>query len=202
MALTVIYTVLNSRGPVLFGAHTEMPQPIKATQGLIARGGPKVILERPRLAALLGAITAVWGDVDNLFSDIFNLITFAKFIPVGAHSRSTLSSAVFDQSFTSYAAKIEVIKRVVAIRYPKKFHDEFDELTTDLRAKAKERNRLIHGAWQVCDKYPTDLIRIRDEKWIRYTERDFNDVLERSVLTRNALNDFFIKLSHTKGLEE
>lgn len=179
-----------------------MPQPIKTIQGLTARGGSKVILERPKLAALLGAISAEWGDIDNLFSDIFNLITFAKFIPIGAHSRSALSSAVFDQSFTSYIAKIEVIKRVLDIRYSKSVLDEFNKLSIDLRAKAKERNKLVHGAWQVCDKYPADLIQIRDQTWIRYTERDFNDVLERSVLIRNALNDFFIKLSHQKRFED
>jgi hypothetical protein len=88
-----------------------MPQPIKTVRGLAARGGPKIILERPKLAALLGAISAEWGDVDTLFSSIFNLITFAKFIPMGAHSRSALSSAIFEQSFVSYSSKIEVIKR-------------------------------------------------------------------------------------------
>lgn len=40
-----------------------MPQPIpkKDLTGLAARGGPRSILERPNLAALLGAITAEWG---------------------------------------------------------------------------------------------------------------------------------------------
>ena len=178
-----------------------MPQPIKAVQGLSARGGPKIILERPKLAALLGAISAEWGDIDTLFSDIFNLITFAKFIPIGAHSRSALSSAVFDQSFTSYKSKIEVIKRIIKLRYSKNILDEFEKLTTDIRKKAKQRNELIHCTWQVCDKYPEDLIQIPNQRWIRYTERDFNSTLNRSVLIRNALNDFFIKLSHSQRLE-
>lgn len=177
-----------------------MSQPIRITQGLAARGGPRVILERPRLAALLGAIAAEWGDVDNIFSDIFNLATFATFIPIGAHSRSTLSSAIFDQSFTSYRAKIDVLKRVLAIRYAKIFYDEFENLTNDLRRKAQERNRLVHAGWKICDKYPADLLQIRDERWIRYTERDFTNALDSSVLIRNALNDFFIKLSHTERL--
>lgn len=177
-----------------------MPQPIKTVRGLAARGGPKIILERPKLAALLGAISAEWGDVDTLFSSIFNLIAFAKFIPIGAHSRSALSSAIFDKSFTSYISKIEVIKRLLKIRYSKNILVEFEKLTNDLRKKATARNTLIHCTWQICDKYPEDLIQIKDQIWIRYTERDFNDILDRSIEIRNALNDFFINLSHSKRL--
>ena len=178
-----------------------MPQLIKIVQGLSARGGPKIILERPKLAALLGAISAEWGDIDTLFSEIFNLITFAEFIPIGAHSRSALSSAVFDQSFTSYKAKIEVIKRILKIRYSEDIFHIFEKLTTELINKANQRNILIHCTWQICDKYPEELIQIKNQKWIRYTERDFNDTLDRSVLIRNTLQDFLIKLSHTQRLE-
>ena len=179
-----------------------MPQPIRVLVGLSARGGPKIILERPKLAALLGAISAEWGDIDTIFSCIFNLITFAKFIPIGAHSRSAFSSAVFEQSFTSYKSKIEVIKRIIKLRYSKDILNEFERLTTVLLDKAPQRNKLIHCTWQICDDYPEDLIQIPNQKWMRYTERDFNDTLNQSVQIRNDLNDFFVKLSHSQRLED
>jgi hypothetical protein len=112
-----------------------------------------------------------------------------------------LSSAIFDQSFTSHSSKIEVIKRLIEIRYSKDILGEFEKLAKDLRKKAAARNNLIHCTWQICDKYPEDLIQIKDQIWIRHTERDFNDILDRSIEIRNALNDFFLKLSHSKRLD-
>ena len=178
-----------------------MPQPIKTLTGLSARGGPKIILERHKLAALLGAISAEWGDIDTLFSNIFNLITFAKFIPIGAHSSSPLSSAVFDKSFISHSSKIDVIERILKLRYTKDIVEEFSKIAKEIRKKATSRNTLIHCTWQICDEYPEDLIQIEKQKWIRYTERDFTDTLDRSIEIRNKLNDYFIKLSHTERID-
>lgn len=175
-----------------------MPQPITKLKDLSARGGPRVLLERHKHAALLGTICSVWGDIDTLFSEIFNLITFSEPIPHLAHSRSSITSAIFDESFISHKSKIDVIKRVINLRYEKHILSEFDKTTNELRKRAKERNELIHCSWQICDRYPNDLIKIKDEKWIRFTPKDFEETLERSILIRNELQDFYIKLSHTK----
>lgn len=171
-----------------------MPQPIKNTRGLAAKGGPKVILERLEHAKLLGAITSVWGEVDNIFLDVFNLITFAKPIPIGAHSRSELSFAIFG-SFISHKNKCEVIRKVLVIQCPEEV-ESFDAISQNILRKAKSRNALVHCSWNVCENFPDDLIAFeKDGKWIRYTVKDFKDTLERSIEVRNELNDFFVGLS-------
>ena len=53
-----------------------MPQPINPPAGLAARGGPKIIREKVEMAALLGAVAAVWGEIDEILYSIFNLVTF------------------------------------------------------------------------------------------------------------------------------
>jgi len=168
-----------------------MPQPIlNLPAGTAARGGNNIILERSEHAKLLGAITAVWGEIDGLFLDIFNVIAFAKAIPVGAHSHSDLSPAIFS-FFINYRSKSDVILKILRIKYPDKVK-KFEEISQDIQKKAKPRNTIVHCSWQICDDYPDDLIHIKDQQWIRYTVRDFEDILERSNEVKNELVNFYV----------
>lgn len=172
-----------------------MPFPIKP--GSAARRGPKIILERPKIAALIGAIAAEWGDVDELLLCIFNYLTFAKPIPVGAHSSSPLSAAIFGK-FVSTGNKCEMIDSLLALRAPSK-RDEFALIKSDLLSKSRERGTLVHSAWSVCDDYPEDLIFFgKNGEWIKYTEKCFSASLDRFSAVRASTQDFFIGLSHTK----
>lgn len=177
-----------------------MPYQIKNLVGLAARGGPKIILERPKLAALIGAIAAEWGDIDNLLADIFNFVSLSRPIPIGAHSRSDLAHAIFD-NLVAFPIRIEVIASVMKLRMTLEIQDEFFALAQQIRRKASERNDLIHARWHICDKYPDDLIQIENGEWIRYTENDLTDRLNRSVQMTMCVSDFSIKVAHAPKLD-
>ncbi|MER8431372.1 hypothetical protein [Mesorhizobium caraganae] len=170
-----------------------MPHPINNPVGLAARGGPRIVLERPALAMLIGAIAAEWGEIDAMLGEIFNFVSLSKPSPSGG-SKSELAGVIFD-SLVSFQVRTEVIASVMRLRMQKDIQDEFSGLVKKIRSRTKARNTLVHSAWQVCDAYPKDLIRIVDGAWIRYTESNLKHDLDVSVALRNEVNDFTIKVA-------
>jgi len=148
---------------------------------------------------LIGAIAAEWGEIDAMLGEIFNFVSLSKPIPVGGHSRSEVAGAIFD-SLVSFPIRTDVIANVMRLRMQKDIQDEFTSIVRKIRSRATLRNTLLHTAWQVCDVYPKDLIRIVDGAWIRYTESNLKHDLEISVILRNEVNDFTIKVAHAPKL--
>lgn len=177
-----------------------MPHPIKSLKGRAARGGPKIILERPELAKLMGAIAAEWGSIDNILASIFNVVTLAKYIPEGAHSRSELACEIF-QNFISIRSRTDLIAQMIKLRLDEDIQKEFASLTKSMTKKIKERNNLVHTEWQVCGDFPNDLIKTTSKEWLRFTENDLTEMLEQHSNMRNQMQDFFIKVSHAKKKE-
>lgn len=172
-----------------------MPHPVKDPTGLVARGGPGTLMERPQLAAYIGAVAAEWGSIDNLLKEIFNSITLAKPIKGGAQRVSILADTIFS-NFVTYHSRIQTIESVMKLRMASDICEEFDKLGNQTRRQSSIRNNLVHIEWQVCDAFPDDLITIKDEKWIRYTEPDLLHILNLSVDLRNLVSDFSIKVFH------
>ena len=177
-----------------------MPHPIKKLKGRAARGGPKIILERPELAKLMGAIAAEWGSIDNILACIFNAVTLAKYIPDGAHSRSELAYEIF-QNFISIRSRTDLIAQLIKLRLDVGIQKEFTDLTRSMNNKIKERNNLVHTEWQVCDDFPDDLIKTTSKEWVRFTENDLTEMLEQHSNMRNQMQDFFIKVSRAEKKE-
>ena len=176
-------------------AVSGMPHPIRNPVGLSARGGPQVILERPELAKLLGAIAAERGDADNILVEIVSLVSLSKSIPVGARSSSKMAKAIFGR-LMSFPARKDMILTVMALRCSDMLCNEFEALCKKISRGSKSRNALIHAQWNVCDKYPADLIQIEDENSIRYTTSDFRSILNNASKVRNLVSDFAIKVAH------
>ncbi|MEP3279380.1 MAG: hypothetical protein ABJN26_25450 [Stappiaceae bacterium] len=164
--------------------------------GINARSGPQTVLERPQLAALLGAITAEWGTIENLVADIFNIVSLSKPIPIAARSKSELANLIFSH-FRNFSSQIELIKSVMKLRVDNEVISEFDQLSREIRSRSKMRNDLVHTKWHVSDDYPEDLIKISGKYWIRYTEPDLQEILNQSTNTRNNAFNFTIRLSHS-----
>ncbi|MBL4872771.1 MAG: hypothetical protein JKY41_05095 [Rhodobacteraceae bacterium] len=177
-----------------------MPHPIRNLKGRAARGGPKIVLERPELAKLMGAIAAEWGSIDNILAGIFNVVTLAKYIPVGAHSRSEMANGIF-QNFISIRSRTDLIAQMIQLRLDEGIQKEFTDLTKSMTKKIKERNNLVHTEWQVCDDFPDDLIKTTSKGWVRFTENDLTEMLEQHCNMRNQMQDFFIKVSHADKKE-
>ena len=65
------------------------------------------------------------------------------------------------------------------------------ELRPELRRRAKERNRVVHGHWGVNDDLPDHLIlHGEDNQHMRYSLRDFEDIADRIIATSNMAANF------------
>lgn len=169
-----------------------MPQPVRVIQGT-ATAKPKVVLDRPKLAALIGALAAEWGFIDRTLADTFNLIGFAKPVPVGAHATDPLAAAVFD-ALISLPTRLAALQAVVKLRLPDAEVEDFEKIAKELRRRAIERAEYIHSSWNISSDYPDDLIVIQpDGTWVRYTEKCFHAALDRTLAIRGRLIDFCVR---------
>ena len=167
-----------------------MPQPIRK-KGLACHAYPKCLLQRPKLAALIGTIAAEWGFIEECLVD-----TYERAITDKMH-RDAVAVAVFE-TMSSLHLKTQVIAKVLRMRISADIGDEFETtLAPLLREAAKERADILHGSWQISDDYPNDLIfKESSGRLMRYTEKDLTMILDRIIPVRNAANDFAIKIHH------
>ena len=168
-----------------------MPQPITSPGGAY-RAFPKHVLERPKLAALLGAIAAQWGFVDRSLLDIFERATSKSF------HRDEVATTIFD-TLGAQGPKLDLIERMIELRLPDETKKKWKAIRKMIRDRSGERNPLIHGAWNISDAHPHELILLKvSGQAILYTERDFVEILDRVVELSNSVNDFVIEVANAK----
>lgn len=172
-----------------------MPQPVKR-KDMKGRSGPKIVLERPRLAALIGAIASEWGAIDDDLGEIFDVLTTGTPTPQPRHSGSEVAAIVFSK-FISLSAKLDVIRSVVGLRLTARNVGEFEELSRRMRKCAIERNKVIHARWMISDEFRDDLLTESAGHWLRYTEKYLEEVLDRTVALKGSVRDFLM-LSHRR----
>lgn len=170
-----------------------MPYPIKET-GFGSRQSPKVLLERPYLATLIGAIAGEWGSIDAMLSQIFNFASYS-ISKGGAQQMDPMATALF-ANLVSTSAKTDLIKTAISLRVPS-LAEEFEKLAKTTRKVSGTRNGVVHASWHTSDQYPDDLItHDLDGNAIRYSKKCLEEILERVTAARNRVNDFSIKVSH------
>ncbi|QFY61556.1 hypothetical protein FZ934_14800 [Rhizobium grahamii] len=175
-----------------------MPHQIKdaAQRKLAFRGYPKVLLDRPKLAALIGAMAANWGEIDETIKFLFGAAAHSDH-QNGGLTIDPIAGVVFGSiEHLGLATRLDVIKAIIPCRLGREYVAEFSDIAAEIRKRNPERNDVIHASWNICDEYPDDLILLRDGQPYRYTFADLNDRLERAVATRNRLWDFAIKVAN------
>lgn len=168
-----------------------MPQPVRK-KGFACHAYPKCVLERPKLAALIGTIAAEWGYIDECLVHLYERsITDTLYT-------DAVAVAVFE-TLSSLHLKTQLIAKVLKMRLPAAIATEFETtITPSLRNAARERAEILHGAWSVSDHYPDDLIlKTSEGPFMRYTEKDLAAVLDRIIPVRNATNNFLVKAANT-----
>lgn len=168
-----------------------MPQPIR-TQGGAYRGSPKHLLERPKIAALIGTIACEWAYIEQTLRCIFDV---AQSPSMGMVQPSDPVAVAVFATIMSFPPKIDLIETVLRLCVPTVAID-FSSMRPDLRKAYGCRNLAVHTSWQLSDAHPDDLIMVEiDGTAVRYTERDFTDMLDRLVPIRNRVHDFQITVS-------
>ena len=76
--------------------------------------------------------------------------------------------------------RLKIVEKALIPLLPDALQVRWTELEKTLRKRARERNLAAHASWALSELHPNDLI-AEDEKGVtmRYTERDFADILDR-----------------------
>ncbi len=159
-----------------------MPQPILVQSWT----RPALCLtKRPAQAVLIAAIANEWtlvegamvGIVGNAFGrpykegEIFELATSSFPLSMAMASAETIRSRLSMMENTLG----RLIKGTTLL-------PAWSALERDLRARSKERNRVVHANWGLSDEYPNDLIEVKAEGlpgYFKWSVRDFQGVADR-----------------------
>ena len=153
-----------------------MPQPFTIPNGKVIYCPGRVLLERPRLAQLLGAITGEWGRIDNTLIELYVFASVGKTYFSDPDSEPGIRHAAFDR-ITSFRGRCDVISEILKMRRLNAIKDEFDKCAQNSAKVLRRRNLIVHANWFISADYPNDLLRKHRERFTRYTEKDFEGIL-------------------------
>ena len=166
-----------------------MPQPFPDDRSL--RWYDHAILDRPEIAARIGLVATEWAAFERLLAQMFAVTLFGMGAPEGA------GEAISQQALgalESLSARLDIISAILKPRIPEELYERFQEtVMPDIRGRARERNRVIHGHWLICDDYPNDLIYAPwGKRRLRYTTKDFDDIAARINETSGRFIEFLM----------
>jgi hypothetical protein len=119
---------------------------------------PDVLLDRPRIAVLVGLVIATWADIEGKLEAIFLLCVrdqtaLAEFKKIkGWDARSKF----FVQSMQSRKGETLAIEVQAILRY--------------IAKPANKRHDIAHGIFAVCEELPNDLVVASPEIYTRLME--------------------------------
>lgn len=172
-----------------------MPQPLPEGNTLHYR--PKIILERPNHAIGIALVVAEWAALEEMIFSEFSFALFA-FDMVERHSHLVAKEAW--NEMTNLPQRLGFIESVAQRKIPQNLFDELEnKVHPEIRKRAKERNRVVHGHWHLCSNYPEDLIlNSEGEEKMRYTVKDFHDISQRINDTLNMTASFWLGRVHPR----
>ena len=184
-----------------------MPQPLPPHKKIHFHFHPLGILERPDLAAHIGAISGLWNDIETRMN-----IFLASLL--GDEAETVI--AVF-QSIQNDGARRAAADAICSLKLDPTEREAYQEAQRLVGARYADRNSIVHGAWGISDTYPDSLLwmDVRDSttqavllmklqgpthteerkrvqakfqrKILRYEKRDFEEIESR-------INDAYAKL--------
>lgn len=128
-----------------------MPQPIKIQCSLFE--GPEIFFKRQELAAHMASISALFNHLDFLLGLLLSEILGAQWEPA------------LDMYLALRGAKEDALRAAALKRLGKNDQDDLETILNTYKARAAERNPIIHGIWFISDKYPNSLIHMNATRW-------------------------------------
>jgi hypothetical protein len=160
-----------------------MPQPLVGAYKRISRGPADALAQRPRLAAQIGMITAMWAYIEYGVG-----LTLSHILGGEAMLGTTIYLAL-----RSEGPQRTVIKAAAQAKLSSDLADAVLCFLERMRDGSVERNRVIHGIWEAVESYPDSLVWTDPKALIRwdatrktspsssvvYNEQDFAFILSR-----------------------
>lgn len=182
-----------------------MPQPLLHNQPLDIPDG---LNARPELGALVGDIAGSWSAVEFQMEQLLGRML----------REQSAAALVMYRSLSHHKAKRDALGRVGEETLKGDQRTTLDALLVEMKARANERNEIVHGLWAASSKIPQGVI-LADAKWLAdaalgsrhnwlfgresledifhdfgnprhmvYKEKDFRDMLRRIAHLRRNLS--------------
>lgn len=179
---------LDSRADAIY--QLPMPQPFSARSWT---PHPAAVLQRPKHAALIGAIAAEWTQVELALTRLL----------AGAFGKTLFDAAGEPQDVQHHPVALAAMKAAESIRARLRIFElsltpmlsgttlqqRWEELQTALKRRARERNKIVHGHWGISDEAPNDLLLLDDGHYYRFTAEDLEGTLTRCLETKLSVID-------------
>jgi hypothetical protein len=119
---------------------------------------PNALANRPELAAQIGIIAALWSRVEMWLGVILGDL-------LGTQPKFGLAMYF---AIISISARVDTIAAAAAERLDASTMLEFERLVKLIRARARERNRIVHSNWGVSSKHPNAIVSVATDDQIRF----------------------------------
>lgn len=122
-----------------------MPQEIKGK--INVKVDPRAIAKQPRLAARIGIISSLWAEIEDEIAFLFAVTMQTDLAIAAASLRNVFSLAV----------RLDMLRTIMSLRFPDEAVKRFDPLYKKIKARGKERSRIVHSLWTVHKGHPKAL---------------------------------------------
>lgn len=155
--------------------------------------GSKSMLERPKLATLIGVIAGEWAYLEADLAFLYCILISGTIQPIppdllrGPHMLGLQIYEVLENTQKRIELLKSLAEHVLANNEPLLGHIK-ETLLPEIRRAAKRRNTILHAVWGVSDVYPDALLYIpASAKWMVYKESDFNEAIDLIINTSDSI---------------
>jgi hypothetical protein len=174
-----------------------MPQPFKQGSRTYQ---PLHLKQRPEHALGIALVVSEWSSLEEHLFQVFSLALFV-FDPSSGQA-SKIARNAWD-AIDSLKARLDFIQEVSETRLPPDLWNEFTtDLVPELRKRAGERNRVVHGQWYLSAGTKELVLKYSSEEPMTWTVKDFENTAQRIIATSNKLATFWHKVQHRLLPEE
>lgn len=166
-------------------------------QGISIKSGPRHVLQRPALAALLGNMVAEWGLMENRLIHFYAYL-MGRYLPRPdpgfAAPIHPVALQVFEEVDTVHKRLVLIERLFKWVVKDQALAGELADVIRTVREASGRRNDYVHGHWGIADEYPDALILSPVfGRTMAYKEADFNEVIDLIVSARSTLGVFEAK---------
>jgi hypothetical protein len=157
--------------------------------------GPRSLLQRQDLAALLGTVAAEWAALEREVTSVYAHLMgkYLPRIPGSSVPLHPVALQVFD-TLETQRLRSDLLRKLAewVLRDEENLIATLRDSVIPLIDKAaKLRNTMLHGHWGISAEYPDALILIPVfGHQLVYKQRDFDDAIDRILAATNALRGF------------
>ncbi len=144
-----------------------MPQPYKGSGW---KSGMDALKARPKLAAHIGTIAAMWSQIELQLGILLALILQAD---------AQIATAMY-MRLKSETVRLAAIEAVAEEKLTDDLLEEYNTLGEKIRKTGSQRDTIMHGLWAIPDDNPESLVLIDPREFVTWASRAIGAHAKRS----------------------